>query len=85
MANWDIDEIIFYLSHTAMLIGNMGAAFRSFAKIPGESAFKFYSAEDAYDRDPRKVNGMVVGEMTAKFELNQDDLIDFDRLNGIYT
>lgn len=85
MANWDIDEIIFYLSHTTLLICNMGTAFRSFAKIPGESSFKFYNAEDAYDRDPRKVTGMVVGELITEFELGESDLVNFDCLNGKYT
>lgn len=84
MTNWDFQEIGHYLAHTTLLIGNMGAAFRVFSKIDGDCEFRYFSGDAAYEMDPRKITGMIKGEMVVHYDLKKTELLDLEKIRTTY-
>lgn len=85
IANWDYDEICHYLAHVTLLIGNIGGAFRLFNEIEGDCGFRFFSGDASYEVNPRRVKGLISGELVANYNLEPKDLIDLEKIKSFYS
>jgi hypothetical protein len=84
-SNWDFMELGYHLTHATLLIGNMGAAFRVYAKVEGDREFKFFTGDAAYEDNPRKQQGMVTGELSATFDLPKSKLLNLEDIRKLYS
>lgn len=84
-SNWDFKELGANLTHAIMLISNMGVAFRRFANIEGDREFCFFRGNAAYEEDPRKIEGMTVGEMVSEFNLPESERINLEEVKKSYS
>ena len=82
--NWDYDELGYHLTHTILLIGNMGAAFRALAQIEGDRTFHFYKEDSAYEEVPRSGYGSMTMEMKSGFVPSPKELLDLDEIRKLY-
>lgn len=85
LSNWDFEELGYHLSHTILLIGNMGAAFRTHAQIEGDREFRFYRGSDAYEKVPGSGHGSMTMKRVTDFELPASSLLDFDDIRKLYS
>ncbi len=83
-SNWDREEIGKLLTHTVLLIVNMGAAFRSRNNLEGDLVFRFLSSEEAYMDNPRKLQGLISGVMRYKIDIPKSDLLDLTKVRELY-
>lgn len=84
-SNWDFLELGSHLTHAAMLIHNMGTAFRVLADIDGDREFLFFTGDAAYADDPRKLDGFIKGESVANFDIPPSKRIDLEDIRKSYT
>lgn len=84
VSNWDFGELGFYLTHTAMLIGNMGSAFRVFSKIEGDTEFHFFK-KCILDQVESHFLDDMIGSMVSEFDSSLLKLIDLEAVRKQYS
>jgi hypothetical protein len=85
LSNWDYEELSYFLSHTILLIENMGAAFRTHAQIEGDRTFRFFRANEAYEKVRHGEYGSMTMEKQRGPEPSPQQLLDLEEVRKRYS
>lgn len=82
-SNWDYMELGYYLTQVAMLIGNIGSAFRACANIEGDRSFLYLKRDAAHSGELFEDD--MIGGNTSDYQIPESMLVDLEEVRKLYS